>query len=111
MKYIKLFEMFGDVVGFIFKPTSYKSPNGYSVENTIEDTYEFFYKLGLNPKVLKNPPGTIYFEFNKEARTKLPMFFINRSDEIRTGDSFEPEIDEEKEKDMELYLAAKKYNI
>ena len=110
MKYIKLFEK--RIIGYIYPiGKSWEPLVGWSGENeTIEEVYEYLYNLGAEPKILKKPTNYIYFKYrNIGFNNEIPSFIKNRSEAVRDTDDIV--IDEEKEKEMELYLTAKQYNI
>ena len=105
MKYIKLFEK--RLIGYIY-PIGKSWANGDKAE-TLEEVYEYLYDLGAEPRVLKHPSNHIFFNNNKN---NIPRWIINRSTAdpgTKWADTDVMIIDEEKE--IQLHLAAKKYNL
>jgi hypothetical protein len=133
MKYIKIFEKFqfeayrpdeyrwlykvkpgqfpGTIIGYIYPiGKSWEPISGYYTGDgeSIEEIYEYLYNLDAEPKILKKPANFIYFKYNN----KIPLFIKNRSEAIKNTDYLGWFIvDEEKEEEMKLFLASKKYNL
>ena len=110
---IKIFELFklpSAIIGYIYPVGKYYNRFGPNMaKETIEEVYEYLYNLGAEPKISKFPesPYFIYLKNND----KIPGFIKTLSSPVYDTDTFEITIDEEKEKEIQLYLSAKKYNL
>ena len=89
-------------------------------EENLKEIYEYFYKLGCNPTIYKIPEkwkrsltnmNKDYIVYYNDRNKKVNNFILNRSYSVTTFDMREFEIDDEKEKEMELFVNQLKYNL
>lgn len=87
-------------------------------EEHLREIYEHLYKIGCNPIVYKiteefksSNKDSDYLIYFNDRNKKVNDYIINRSYSLTTFQLRDFEIDEEKEKEMELFINQLKYNL